>query len=272
MLRTRNQALQNVSVWAPVALCISGRLPPVLSGRSIEIRLQRAAPADGVSRFRSGKSAVTDLRRMAERWAVDNAGALQRAEGALERTDDENWAPLLLVAQQAGPEWEHRAHVAMRASRMEAEPSALETLLAGIRSLLAQRAQGQPVLPAPNGKQIADRDRIRSADLARLLAESQGGHWAEWGRTGQPLSAHALAKLLAPAAIRPATLRFRTADQNGPGADIVGKVICTPSSQTPSAATFRRRKPNELRRLQKRRCNFCCNGWESAKTREIPGL
>src|SRR5690242_19558556 len=60
-----------------------------------------------------------------------------------------------------------------------------------------------------------DRDRIRSADLARLLAELEGRPWHEWGRSGQPITPHALARILSDAGIRPTTRQFHAAFKKG---------------------------------------------------------
>jgi uncharacterized protein DUF3631 len=70
------------------------------------------------------------------------------------------------------------------------------------------------------GRFILDRDRIRSADLARLLCDNEGQPWQEWGRLGQPITPNALARLLAETGIQPATMKFRTADQTGRTPDL----------------------------------------------------
>ncbi|HEX5279755.1 MAG TPA: DUF3631 domain-containing protein [Micropepsaceae bacterium] len=223
VLRLENGQATGVSVWAPAALCVTGRLP-ALSGHSIEIRLQRAAPAEAALRLRSaGNTALAELSRKAARWASDHTQSLRRAEHAIEFSEDENWTPLLVIAQSAGEEWQQRAGAAMRVLRAEAAPSVLETLLTDIRTILGRRETGQPILSIENGRWLIDRDRIRSTDLARILSEIEGGLWHEWGQAKQPLTPHALAKLLAPLRIRPATLRFHTSDQNGVMRDLTDK-------------------------------------------------
>lgn len=224
MLRVEKGQTAGVSVWAPAALCVTGRIPPALTGLSIQIAPQRAAPAEAPLRLRSaGNDALAELSRMAARWASDHTQSLRRAEHAVEFAEDENWTPLIIIAQSAGEEWQQRARAAMLALRAEAAPSVLEILLSDIRIILGRREIGQPILRIENGRAIVDRDRIRSADLARLLSEIEGGRWHEWGRTEQPLTAHALAKLLAPLRIRTATLRFHTSDQNAAIHDLTDK-------------------------------------------------
>lgn len=223
MLRIEKGQAAAISVWAPAALCVTGRLP-ALFGHSIEIRLQRAAPAEAALRLRSaGNNALADLSRMAARWASDHTRSLRRSEHAVEFTEDENWTPLLVIAQSAGEEWQQRAGAAMRVLRAESAPSVLETLLTDIRTILGRRVIGQPILSVENGRWLIDRDRIRSADLARILSEIEGGLWHEWGQAKQPLTPHALAKLLGPLRIRPATLRFHTHGPNGAVQDVTDK-------------------------------------------------
>lgn len=224
MLRIEKGQAAGVSVWAPAALCVTGRMPPALASQSIQIRLQRAAPAEAALRLRSaGNAALAELSRMATRWAGDHTQSLHRAEHAVEFAEDENWTPLLIIAESAGEEWQQRAGAAMRALRAEAAPSVLETLLSDIRTILGRREIGQPVLSIENDRWLIDRDRIRSADLARILSEIDGGLWHEWGKAQQPLTPHGLAKLLAPLRIRTATLRFHTSDQNGVQRDVTDK-------------------------------------------------
>lgn len=224
MLRVEKGEAAGISVWAPAALCVTGRMPPSLAGQSIQIPLQRAAPAETALRLRSaGNNALAELSRMAARWASDHTQSLRRAEHAVEFAEDENWTPLTIIAQSAGEEWQQRARAAMLALRAEAAPSVLEILLADIRTILGRREIGQPALWIEPGRAIVDRDRIRSADLARLLSEIEGGPWHEWGQAKLPLTPHAFAKLLAPLRIRPATLRFHTSDQNGFTRDLIDK-------------------------------------------------
>lgn len=224
MLRLEKGQTAGVSVWAPAALCVTGRIPPALTGLSIQIPLQRAAPAEAPLRLRSaGNNALAELSRMAARWASDHTQSLHRAEHAVEFAEDENWTPLLITAQSAGEEWQQRARAAMLVLRAEAAPSVLEILLGDIRTILGRREIGQPAIWIEPGRAIIDRDRIRSADLARLLSEIEGGLWHEWGQTKQPLTPHALAKLLGPLRIRPVTLRFHTSNSIGAPQDLIEK-------------------------------------------------
>src|SRR5207248_4837062 len=100
-------------------------------------------------------------------------------------------------------------------TRAQSSPTMIELMLSDIRVILTELAVSPLPLFVPGGKFIMDRDRIRSADLARLLGELEGRPWQEWGRSGQPITQHALARLLAEANVRPSTHAFHTATQNG---------------------------------------------------------
>lgn len=78
-----------------------------------------------------------------------------------------------------------------------------------------RRKAGEIILTGPNGAWLIDRDRIRSSDLARLLAGLEGQPWNEWGRTASAITPHGLAIILADAGVRPINLRFNLRDQIG---------------------------------------------------------
>ena len=73
------------------------------------------------------------------------------------------------------------------------------------------------MLRGHDGNPIGDHDRIRSIDLIEQLCILQHCRWSEHGKNGQPITPHALARILADANIHPAVLRFHTGDENGPG-------------------------------------------------------
>jgi hypothetical protein len=51
----------------------------------------------------------------------------------------------------------------------------------------------------------------------------EGQPWCEWGKTAQPITSLAVARILSGAHIRPAALRFHTGDHNGPGPLLLDK-------------------------------------------------
>ena len=53
-----------------------------------------------------------------------------------------------------------------------------------------------------------DVDRITSADLCEVLGKMEDRPWPEWGRSGKPITARALAKQLSWFEIKPKTIRL----------------------------------------------------------------
>jgi putative DNA primase/helicase len=209
---------RDFNTFAATAIAMIGRLPDTLADRSIEIRLRRRLPNETVQRFRADR-ATGQLARMAARWAGDHMEALRRADppapkGLHDRAAN-NWEPLFTIADETGGEWPERArNIAVAFSaRNEDGGSIGELLLGDIRQVFDQLASGAIKIESP--KRIADVDRIRSVDLARLLAEIEGRPWADWGVKRQPLTPNALARHLKPFQISPTTHRFRTIKPGG---------------------------------------------------------
>jgi hypothetical protein len=132
---------------------------------------------------------------MCARWAKDNLGRLRRADPSvpshLDNRAADNWRPLLAIADAAAGEWPERAR-AIAAQTVDGEQARRVGLLADIRDIF-------------DGNGV---DRIRSAELATSLVAVEGHPWAEFGKVGKPLTANALARLLAGDRIIPKTVRF----------------------------------------------------------------
>ena len=79
----------------------------------------------------------------------------------------------------------------MHSREAAAADDRLAMLLADIRSIFAER----------------DVDRMTSADLVGALVAMEGRPWAEYGKTGKPLTQNRLARLLKPLAIGPDDVR-----------------------------------------------------------------
>src|SRR5205823_6346393 len=98
---------------------------------------------------------------------------------------------LLAIADAAGGDWPERAR-GIAAQTVDADQAKRVGLLADIRDLFEARGV----------------DRIKSADLAMALVAIEGHPWAEHGRSGKPLSANGLARMLGSDNISPSTIRF----------------------------------------------------------------
>lgn len=208
---------QAIELFTAVAVAVDGDIPPLFAGRAIGIPLE-PLPFGEVPGPLSPEALdnLCEMGRMIARWASDEevtpAGA-----GALAGCCDPNWQPLLSIAAAIGDEWSTRTTEAMKRLRGVSATSELERLLSDIRAVIQDFRAGQCSFTGPDRKQIGDYDRIRTIDLIEQLCVAESGRWSEHGRNGQPITPHALARILAAANIRPGMLRFHTGDENGQG-------------------------------------------------------
>jgi len=191
------------STWAPAAIAMIGRLPDTLEDRSVSISLRRKKPTEKIQPFRSDRCQdLKDIARKIARWAADNRGALTASDpttGMLVNRPADNWRPLLAVADQAGGDWPRIArNVAETAETAKDDQSVRSMVLGDIRYIFAARGV----------------DRLPSAALADALGGMENRPWSEW-RNGKPITAAALARLLAPFGIIPGTKRHGGATFKG---------------------------------------------------------
>jgi uncharacterized protein DUF3631 len=196
------------STYAACAIALIGQLPGTLSYRSVTIDLTRRRPDESIEPFRFDRvEHLMVLARKLMRWTADNAEAIAAVEpempaGLYNRAAD-NWRPLLAVATIAGGDWLARGHkAALQGAGAEVdEGSRLELLLGDIRDVF--------------GKLVSDKDRISSAHLIEGLVEIMPRPWAEYGRSGKPLTQNKLARLLKPLGIAPQKVRIGSEISNG---------------------------------------------------------
>jgi hypothetical protein len=238
------------SIFAPAAIAMIGHLPSTLADRSVSIALQRKRPDEVVEDFRWNRTEDLDrLARMMAQWAKDNAARLRDLDPVvptnLHNRQADNWRPLLAIAEIAGGEWPARMR-AIAAASVDADQSKRVGLLADIREVF--EAKGV--------------DRLKSADLAAALAAMEGRPWAEYGRSGKPLTANSLARMLAADSIAPKLIRFDL-DEVGRGyereqlEDAFERYL--PSTSNPTVTPL---QPKDLcgsqpptQPLQEKRCN-----------------
>ena len=186
------------STYSACAIALIGKLPATLTDRSVPIDLRRRRPDEAIEAFRFDRTGPLDqLARQAARWAADNADHVRGADpdmpaSVFNRAAD-NWRPLLAIADAAGGEWPARARRAVQsvaATAGDDDQSARVTLLADIRGIFAERRT----------------DRLASAELVEALVAVEGRPWAEW-KAGKAITTNGLARLLAPFAIKPSTIR-----------------------------------------------------------------
>jgi putative DNA primase/helicase len=185
------------SVYGACAIALIGSLPDTLADRAIVVNLERRLASEPIEPFRLDRTDHLDqLARQAARWARDNAEAVRAANpqmppGVFNREAD-NLQPLLAIADVAGGEWPGRARAAAMAGRQlsEDEASLLELLIGDIRNIFTEKKD----------------QWISSATLIEALCEITPRPWAEYGRSGKPLTQNKLARLLKPLRIKPERL------------------------------------------------------------------
>jgi Protein of unknown function (DUF3631) len=194
------------SVYGACAIALIGSLPDTLADRAIVVNLERRLASEPIEPFRLDRTDhLYQLARQAARWARDNAEAVRAANpqmppGVFNREAD-NLRPLLAIADVAGGEWPGRARAAAMAGRQlsEDEASRLELLLGDIRDIFTEKKD----------------QWISSAALIEALCEITPRPWAEYGRSGKPLTQNKLARLLKPLKI--ATGRLEVGDERARG-------------------------------------------------------
>ena len=136
---------------------------------------------------------ASKLARFADDYASQVRWARPTLPDALSDRAQDNWEPLLAIAECAGPEWVRRA----TAAALKLSGDASEAVSTG-NELLADIRQ------AFESKQV---EKIRTADLIAALVDDDEQGWATYNR-GKPITPRQLAKLLAGYGIRPKTVRF----------------------------------------------------------------
>jgi putative DNA primase/helicase len=175
------------AVYCAAAIAVIGDLPETLADRSIPVPLKRRRKDEKVEKFRHGRTAQLDvLARRIARWAADNAVAIGAARPAMpvgmhDRAED-NWEPLLAIADLAGGHWPEEARQAARtfAPTDDGDSSVGSELLADIKVIFAER--GNP-------------HWLPSEGIVGELGKMEGRRWSEW-RNGKPLTQNALAREL----------------------------------------------------------------------------
>jgi putative DNA primase/helicase len=179
------------STFSPLVIAQIGKPAATIYDRSIVIHLKRKAPGEKVARFRgTARDEARALARKVARRARDTRIKLAASEPAvLEPLNDranDNWLPLLAVADAAGGGWRARArHAAIgMAGDGEGEVSIGELLLADIHSIYVTKGQAH------------DEGRLSSDQIVGELVKIEGRPWAELN--GRPLTQNGLARLLRP--------------------------------------------------------------------------
>ncbi|MBN1420977.1 MAG: DUF3631 domain-containing protein [Planctomycetes bacterium] len=184
-------------VYCPKIIALIGRVNEVLEDRAIVIRMRRKKKEETVERFRHRKAReeAGDLRRRIARWLADNKEAVDAAYGRIEPPaflNDraaESWAPLIAVIQVAAPSL---VPILIDAAR-EIEVEDPEDESFGVQLL----ADVLEIFDSPRA------EKLSTKLLLSRLKNLDERPWATWGRGGDGLTPHALARILRPFEIEP---------------------------------------------------------------------
>lgn len=185
------------TTWGCKAIAGIGHLADTLMDRAIVLALRRKLAHESTDRLRHAESGLfDDLAAKLARFAQDNTEAVRRARPALpsalnDRAQD-NWEPLLSIAEIAGGDWPTLARdAALILSGGEPESTVGDELLADIREIFDGRQES----------------KISTADLLAVLCFDAEKPWATYSR-GRPLSNHQLARKLKGYGIRSKNVRI----------------------------------------------------------------
>ncbi|WP_051937877.1 DUF3631 domain-containing protein [Ferriphaselus sp. R-1] len=195
-----NHEPMRFSVWGAKAIAGIGlerHLPSATMSRGIQINLRRKTLEERVERLRHADAGLFGhIASKLARFAVDFCDAIRTARppvpDALGDRDQDNWEPLLAIAELAGHGWLERATAAALALSNLNEPSTSfgNELLGDIRDVF-------------QGKRVG---RITTAEMIGGLIEDDERPWATYNY-GKPITPRQLAKLLSPYGIKSKTVR-----------------------------------------------------------------
>lgn len=193
------------STWGAKALAGIGSLAGTLMDRAIILELRRKLPHEEVDRLRHAEPGLFDeLAAKLARFAKDNKEAVRLARPELPPTlndrAQDNWEPLLAIADVAGGDWPALA----RSAALKLSTGNDQDLTIGAELL----SDIQEVL------KMLLVDRISTSDLIESLCEDDEKPWASYNK-GNPISPRQIATRLKGYGIKSATIRFTSTTAKG---------------------------------------------------------
>lgn len=169
-----NHEPRQFSTWAAKAIAGIGKVQPTIMDRSIVLALRRKLPTEHVERLRhADESAFHTFARKLARLALDFghrvAAARPDLPPALNDRAQDNWEPLLAVADACGGRWPERARAAaisLSCVGQEAAPSTSAELLADIRQVFGSKGA----------------DKLSTTELIQGLCSDEERPWATYNR------------------------------------------------------------------------------------------
>jgi hypothetical protein len=193
------------NVWGAKALAGIGRLADTLMDRAIILELRRKLPNEYAERLRDADQSLFGiLRHKLARFALDHSNAIRAARPDLPRAlndrAQDNWEPLLAIADTAGGQWPASARAAALhlSGEKESATSINMELLSDIQEIFATRKI----------------DRISSADLIRALCVDEEKRWCTYNK-GFPIKPRQIVGRLKDFNIVSNTVRIGTATPKG---------------------------------------------------------
>jgi putative DNA primase/helicase len=181
------------STWGFKALSGIGKRAATIEDRSIIVALKRKAKGEKVARLRHApKAAFDEIVSKLAKFSIDNMGAFSRARPdlpeALNDRAQDNWEPLLAIADIAGRSWSEKAKTAaLLLNGEEHEEQSLSTmLLADIKTVLDEKTG----------------DYITSIDLVYALVAMTDRPWGEINH-GKAMTQNGLARRVKGFGIKP---------------------------------------------------------------------
>lgn len=194
-----------MATFGPKAIGMIGDVPWILKTRTIEIRMQRIAAAEKnriekLTEAHCQSPEWKELCQKLQRWADDYRVTLQEISPSIPddfaaRTED-NWLPLLSIAQLAGEDHSKAALDAARffVDKQDDDSGTLRIrLLLDVQQIFAEEKE----------------DRLSSAEIIRLLTKNEDGPWIEFGKRKKPITASDLASMLKGFPVRPHQIRAK---------------------------------------------------------------
>lgn len=205
--------VKSFSTWTPNILAKIGAFPDTIADRIIMAELQRKLPTDTVERLPSDLNDINfNIRQKCQRWSTDHFEKLSQAIPQTpyvnnDRAED-NWLPLLAVADLLGGHWPEKARNAMRvieSAKAQDDTDDLSiSLLKDIKKLIEQY------------KWLSV---VHSAKLVDLLNAMDERPWPTL-RNDKGISAHKLASMLKPFGVRSGSKRDPITKENLKGYSI----------------------------------------------------
>jgi hypothetical protein len=184
-------------------IALERHLPDSTMSRGIVINMRRKLPDETVTRLRYAEPGLfARLCAKLERAADDYAEAIQQVRphlpDALSDRAQDNWEPLLAIAEVAGDGWLERATQAalILSNQSNEKVSTGNELLSDIQSIFDERAHGKK-----------NWDKISSSELITELEHIPESPWATYNQ-GRPIAPRQLASQLAVYGIKSKTVRL----------------------------------------------------------------